>query len=187
MMNGDIPHVTEMVAPPHLDHIDTTYSGWRFQLDGTQSLHLDGFDNPALAFGDEENDLLKLINGTESNARLSCQSNDAPLRSLSVTVPKVGNGELNIWEGVIKKPRVETIGVKPWKWFGENMQVMANLIRFKFCGMLVNVIIDGKAKPNWEQGKEMYGKRFGQLPCSCAKYTENIYGGNDLRRSSFAG
>ena len=40
-------------------------------------------------------------------------------------------------------------------------------------GMPVNVAIDGAAAPYWEQGREMYYTRFGQLELSCANCHED--------------
>jgi sulfur-oxidizing protein SoxA len=40
----------------------------------------------------------------------------------------------------------------------------------------VNVAIDGPAQSTWEQGREIYYTRFGQLELSCANCHEDNYG-----------
>jgi sulfur-oxidizing protein SoxA len=42
----------------------------------------------------------------------------------------------------------------------------------------VNVAIDGPAQSAWEQGREIYYTRFGQLELSCANCHEQNYGNN---------
>ena len=42
--------------------------------------------------------------------------------------------------------------------------------------MPVNVAIDGDAGPFWEQGKELYYTRVGQLDMACANCHEDNYG-----------
>jgi sulfur-oxidizing protein SoxA len=56
------------------------------------------------------------------------------------------------------------------------MQSMVALIGLQSRGMPVNVAIDGEAAPYWEQGKEMYYTRYGQLELSCANCHEDNYG-----------
>jgi sulfur oxidation c-type cytochrome SoxA len=42
----------------------------------------------------------------------------------------------------------------------------------------VNVAIDGPVASTWEQGREIYYTRFGQLELSCANCHEQNYGNN---------
>jgi len=53
---------------------------------------------------------------------------------------------------------------------------MEALISVQSRGMPVNVAIDGPAQSVWEQGKEMYYTRYGQLELSCANCHEDNYG-----------
>jgi sulfur-oxidizing protein SoxA len=56
------------------------------------------------------------------------------------------------------------------------MQAMVALIGLQSRGMPMNVAIDGDAAGAWEQGKEMYYTRYGQLEMSCANCHEDNYG-----------
>jgi len=47
------------------------------------------------------------------------------------------------------------------------------LIGLQSRGMAMNVAIDGKAAPVWEQGKEIYYTRVGQLEMACASCHED--------------
>ena len=53
---------------------------------------------------------------------------------------------------------------------------MEALVSVQSRGMPVNVAIDGPVQSVWEQGKEMYYARTGQLELSCANCHEDSYG-----------
>lgn len=55
------------------------------------------------------------------------------------------------------------------------MVSMTALISLQSRGMPVDVAIDGDAAPYWEQGKELYYTRNGQLELSCANCHEDNY------------
>lgn len=56
------------------------------------------------------------------------------------------------------------------------MAAMEALISVQSRGMPVNVAIDGPVADVWEQGKELYYTRTGQLDLSCASCHEENYG-----------
>jgi sulfur-oxidizing protein SoxA len=91
-------------------------------------------------------------------------------------MPKVVDGKVLVMEDLINTHRAETMGAEPWKWSSEPMQAMVALIGLQSRGMPVNVAIDGDAAPFWEQGKEMYYTRYGQLELSCANCHEDNWG-----------
>jgi sulfur-oxidizing protein SoxA len=68
------------------------------------------------------------------------------------------------------------MGAEPYKYTGSQMTAMEALISVQSRGMPVNVAIDGPAQSTWEQGKEMYYTRYGQLELSCANCHEDNYG-----------
>jgi len=72
--------------------------------------------------------------------------------------------------------RETRMGAEPWKYTGGDMVNMTALIASVSRGMPVNVAIDGPAQSTWEQGKELYYTRTGQLELSCANCHEDHYG-----------
>ncbi len=176
VINEELEMVTETAAPDHLDALDTIYSGWRFRTDETQSLQMDDFDNPAMIFVDQAIDLFNTVDGSEGKSCSSCHENVEEFKGLTASMPKVIDGKLTTMEDLLNGHRAEAMGADPWKWSGPEMQAMIALIGVQSRGMPVNVAIDGEAAPFWEQGKEMYYTRFGQLELSCASCHEENWG-----------
>ena len=176
VINGETELVTETAAPDHLDGIDTIYSGWRFRTDQTQAMQLDDFDNPAMIFVDIARDLFETVDGTEGKSCASCHESVEQFAGLTATMPKVIDGKLTTMEDLINGHRAQVMGAEPWKWSGTEMQAMVALIGLQSRGMPMNVAIDGEAAPYWEQGKEMYYTRYGQLELSCANCHEQSWG-----------
>jgi sulfur-oxidizing protein SoxA len=176
VINGETEMVTETAAPDHMEYIDTIYSGWRFRTDETQALQMDDFDNPAMLAVDQALDLFETVDGTEGKACASCHEGPEQFAGLSATMPKVVDGKLVTMEDLLNDHRAKAMGADPWKWSGAEMQSMVALIGLQSRGMPMNVKIDGEAAPFWEQGKEIYYTRFGQLELSCANCHEDSWG-----------
>ncbi|WP_147104015.1 sulfur oxidation c-type cytochrome SoxA [Tateyamaria sp. syn59] len=168
--------VTEAAAPAHMENLDTIYSGWRFRSGETQALETDDFDNPAFVFVDQGIDLFDKVDGTEGKACSSCHENVEDFAGLRTQLPKVQDGQLLAMEDLVNSCRTERMGAEPWKWSGGQMTAVTALIGLQSRGMPMDVAIDGEAAPFWEQGKELYYTRVGQLDMSCSNCHEDNYG-----------
>lgn len=176
-INGDIAIVTETAAPDHLSDIfDTIYSGWRFRTDETQALEIDDFDNPGMLAVDAAIDAFNTVDGSEGKSCSSCHDDVAAFTGFSASMPKLMDGKLTTVEDFVNQHRADKMGAESLKWSGDEMQGMVALIKLQSRGMPVNVAIDGDVAPYWEQGKEMYYTRYGQLELSCANCHEDNYG-----------
>lgn len=179
VVNDELELATDAPAPPHLqDVLDTIYSGWRFRTDETQALQLDDFDNPAMLAVDAAMDAFAAVDGSEGKSCASCHGDVESFKGLQASMPKVreSDGKLVVMEDLINECRTERMGAEAWKWSGQDMQGMVALIGLQSRGMPMNVAIDGPAAPYWEQGKEMYYTRYGQLELSCANCHEDNWG-----------
>lgn len=179
IINGETEIVTEAPAPAHLaDAIDTIYSGWRFRTDETQDLEEDDFDNPGMLTVDAAMDAFSVAEGAAGKSCQDCHEGPEVFKGLATTMPKVSEktGKLMTMEDKVNECRTERMEADAWKWSGQEMQGMVALINLQSRGMPVDVAIDGPAKPFWEQGKEMYYTRYGQLELSCANCHEDNYG-----------
>lgn len=176
LMVNEEPIATEAVAPDYLENVSTVYSGWRFRSSETQSLQMDDFDNPAFIFIDQAIDLWDAVDGSEGKSCSSCHSDVEEFAGLRASLPRVENGELVTLEDLINRSRVEHMGAEPWKWSGAQMTSMTGLIGLQSRGMPIDVAIDGEAAAFWEQGRDLYYQRVGQLDMACANCHEDNYG-----------
>ena len=163
-------------APAHVEALDTLYSGWHFRSKETQNLQLDDFESPAMVFVDAAVDQFSTIDGTKGLSCQSCHENVEDFAGLRTTLPRVEDGQLVSMEDLVNECRTERMGAEALKYTSPDLIAMTALIGLQSRGMPMMVKIDGDAKPFWEQGKEIYYTRFGQLDVACATCHENNYG-----------
>lgn len=171
--------VSKTAAAEHMAEtgIDEVVSGWHFRTDETQALEMDTFDNPAMIFVDQAIDMWGTVEGEAGESCASCHGDVDTFKGLSTQMPKVdADGNLVVMEDLVNTCRTDRMQAEAWKWSGGEMQAMVSLIGHQSLGMPMNVAIDGPAAPFWEQGKEMYYTRYGQLELSCANCHEENYG-----------
>lgn len=177
IVNGEIEMVTKTTAPAHVDGLDEIYSGWLFRGDETRAMQLDDFDNPGMLFVEQAIDVWNTADGTEGKSCANCHEDPESMKGVRATMPKVnGDGKLMAMENYINECRTERMGAEAWGWNDKPMVNMTALIASVSRGLPMNVAIDGPAAPFYEQGKEMYYTRFGQLELSCANCHEENYG-----------
>ena len=178
VINGDIEIVTEAEAPAHMENVDTIYSGWRFRSDDTQAMEMDDFDNPGFVAVEEAMVTWASEDGSEGKSCASCHNDVESMAGVKAVYPKWNEaaGEVRTLEMQVNDCRESRMGAEPWKYGGEDMLGMVALLASVSRGMPVNVAIDGPAQSVWEQGKEIYYTRYGQLDLSCANCHEDNYG-----------
>ncbi|WP_170432800.1 sulfur oxidation c-type cytochrome SoxA [Ruegeria arenilitoris] len=178
VINDELKMTSVTEAPAHTENLDTIYSGWHFRTDETQALQIDDFDNPAMIFVDQAADLFETVDGAAEKSCASCHDGVESFEGLHASMPKVDaeSGRLVVMEDLINKCRTDHMEADALKWSGADMQGLVALIGLQSRGMPMNVAIDGAAAPYWEQGKEMYYTRYGQLELSCANCHEENWG-----------
>jgi sulfur-oxidizing protein SoxA len=180
VLNEEETLVTKTAAPAHLsDVMDEVMSGWHFRSDETQALQMDDFENPAMVFVDKAMDAWETVEGSEGKSCASCHDDvEESMAGVRAVYPKWNEtaGEVRTLPMQINDCRENQMGAKPWKYTGGDMTAMEALISVQSRGMPVNVAIDGPVREMWEQGKEMYYARTGQLELSCANCHEDSYG-----------
>jgi len=180
VLNEDIEMVTTTAAPAHIqDAVDTIYSGWHFRGDETRAMQADDFDNPGMIFVEQAMEAWDTVDGTENKSCASChEAAEDSMVGVRATYPKWNEaaGEVRTVEMQINDCRVNRMGAEKWKYTGGDMVNMTALIASVSRGMPINIAIDGPAQAMWEQGKELYYTRTGQLELSCANCHEDNYG-----------
>jgi len=177
---GPLTLVTKAPAPEHLKGaLDTIYSGWHYREDETRALEKDDFDNPGMVFVDRGMDRWNTVEGKEGKSCASCHEGPESMAGLRAVTPRVDakTGKLMTVENYVNDCVTTRMGNdEPWGMTSNKMKDMLALISMQSRGMPVNVAIDGAAAPFWEQGKELYYTRTGQLEMSCATCHENNQG-----------
>ncbi len=180
VINGDQEMTIRTAAPAHLsDVMDEINSGWLYRKDETQLLQMDDFDNPGMIFVDLAQDAWNAVDGSEDKSCASCHDNvEETMKGVRAVYPKWNEtaGEVRTLAHQINDCRENQMGAEKWKYTGGKMTAMEALISVQSRGMPVDVAIDGPAQSTWEQGKEMYYSRTGQLELSCANCHEENYG-----------
>lgn len=180
VVNGDIQMVVRTDAPAHLsDVLDTIYSGWVFRSDETQALQMDDFDNPGMIFVDQAIDDWNTVDGSEGKSCASCHGEPSEsMAGVRAVYPKWNDAaeEVRTLEMQINDCRTTRMGAEALGYSAGRLTNMVALITSESRGMPVSVAIDGPAQAMWEQGKELYYTRTGQLDLSCASCHEENYG-----------
>ena len=180
VVNGEIEMVVRTDAPAHLDGaLSTIYSGWVFRSDETQAMQMDDFDNPAMLFAEQGQELFNTAMGANGESCASCHSNPDDLNRVRATYPQWDeeHGTVQTVEMQVQECQTESMGMaEAW---GINSQEMLNMTAYIASigrGQVIDVAIDGPAQDTWEAGREIYYTRFGQLELSCANCHEQNYG-----------
>ncbi|MFN4156165.1 MAG: sulfur oxidation c-type cytochrome SoxA [Paracoccaceae bacterium] len=177
--DGTLDIVTTTAAPPHLsDVMDTIYSGWHFRETETRDLQRDDFDNPGMVYVDRALDSWNKAQGAKGESCAGCHEGPESMKGLRAVTPRVDpeTGALMTVENYVNECVTDRMGLEAWGMTGDKMKDMLALISMQSRGELVNIAIDGAAAPFWEQGKEIYYTRFGQLEMSCANCHEDNQG-----------
>ncbi|WP_193142492.1 MULTISPECIES: sulfur oxidation c-type cytochrome SoxA [unclassified Meridianimarinicoccus] len=177
VINGETEIITKTDAPAHVEGLDTIRSGWTFRTVETQSLQMDDFDNPAMIFVDQGIDSWNAADGAAGKSCADCHEDPESMTGLRTKLPKWNEAAGEVWtmEMYINACRTERMEAEPWGWKSQPMLNMTALIGNQSRGLPMAVEIDGPAQATWEQGKEMYYTRYGQLELSCANCHEDNY------------
>ena len=179
VINGEIPMTVRAPAPEHMENMDTIMSGWVFRSDETQAMEEDDFTNPGMLFVDQAREMWNDASlGTNGESCSSCHETPEDLEGVKAVYPKWDeeHGEVQTIEMQVNECVTERMAGEALKYDGGEMMGMVSLIASVSRGMPVNVAIDGPAQSTWEQGKELYYTRFGQLELSCASCHEENWG-----------
>ena len=179
VIDGEIEITTRAEPPDHLDGaLPEILSGWLFRTSETQDLQRDDFVNPGMLSVDAALEDWSTVTGSEGKSCASCHNDPEELRGVRAVYPKWDEerGEVQTIVMQVNECLTERMGAEPWDWNGGDMKDMTALIASVSRGLPMNVAIDGPVQSTWEQGREMYYTRYGQLELACANCHENNAG-----------
>lgn len=149
-------------------------SGYVFQSADTQSLQDDDFSNPAFLLLERGEHLF--TEGVRSCQ--SCHGDIESLRGVSTRYPAFEprlNHLVNL-EQRINLCQIEHQQQRPWRYESERLLALTLAVAHQSRGMPFSASINGPARPYFDQAREYYYQRRGQLNLSCAHCHEQNYG-----------
>jgi sulfur-oxidizing protein SoxA len=170
------------VQPPEGHPLDEILSGYNFRVPETRALQDDDFENPSFLWVEQAEGLWDSADGEAGKACADCHDGPESLKSAAISYPIY----FEPWQKLINLEqrvnlcRSEQMQAEPWKYESDQMLGMTALIKYQARGEPVNVKIDGEAAPFFEQGKDFYYQRRGQLDLSCA-HCHEAYPGVKIR------
>ncbi len=179
IINDEMTLVTRAAAPAHVaDVLDEVMSGWLFRGTETREMQMDDFDNPGMIFVEKAEDTWNAADGSEGKSCADCHGASSDMSEVRPTFPKWNDAAEKVFtlEMQVNDCRENRMGAEKWKYTGGDMVNMTALLASVSRGLPVNVAIDGPAQSTWEEGKELYYARTGQLELSCANCHEDSYG-----------
>jgi len=179
ILNEETTLVTRTAAPAHMaDEVDEIISGWHFRGTETRAMQTDDFDNPGMIFVEQAEDTWNTAEGSAGKSCADCHGASEEMAGVRPVYPKFNEakGEVQTLEMAINDCREDRMGAEKWGYTKAPMVNMTALLASVSRGLPINVAIDGPAQSTWEQGKELYYARTGQLELACASCHEANYG-----------
>jgi L-cysteine S-thiosulfotransferase len=172
------------VKPSDPNHpLEEIISGYNYRTEATRSLQDDDFENPAMLWVDQGEELWDTKDGKAGKACADCHDDASEsMAKTGAQFPKwnaSAGKPLNL-EQQINQCRTDRMEAKPFKYESGEMLGMTAFVRMQSRGEPVDVQVDGKMKPHFEGGKKYYYERRGQLDMACA-HCHELYAGQNIR------
>ncbi len=159
---------------------DEVISGWHYRTDETREVEADSFANPGMLYVERGEEIWNTVDGAAGKSCASCHDNAAEsMRGVGAEYPKwnAAAGKPYNLELFINDHRVEKMQAEPYKFDAADQKALVTFVKHQSFGMPVKVDLEaGDMKAWWEQGKERYYTRTGQLNMSCATCHEDNNG-----------
>ena len=141
-------------------------SGYTYMTDETRAMQDDDFENPAMLWVEQGEELWSTVDGKEGKACQTCHKDaDKAMKIVGSTYPVYDPkmSKLISLEQRINQCRTERMGAKAWKWESNKLLSMTSFVRNQSRGEKISPDVTGPAKPFFEAGKKFYEARRGQL------------------------
>lgn len=155
-------------------------SGWHYRSDDTRLLEQDSFDNGGMLGVEAGEEIWNTVDGSMGKSCASCHDDASEsMAGVGASYPK--------WDAKSGKPinvelrinmcRVDNMGAEPYPFDKGGQKELTAFIKHQSLGTPVKVdLAEGEMQKWWEQGKETYYRRTGQLALSCATCHEDNNG-----------
>lgn len=171
--------VTKTKAPEG-HPFDEVLSGWLFRTTETRALEADSFNNPGMLGVEAGEAMWTKVEGSAGKSCASCHGDAAEsMKGVGASYPK--------WDEKTKRPinielqinrcREDNMGAEPLEFDKGGQKELTAYIKHQSLGIPVKIdLSQGEMQKWWDQGKEMYYTRTGQLNMSCATCHEDNMG-----------
>ena len=154
-------------------------SGYDFLAAGTKSLQDDDFQNPGMFMVDRGRDLWTKIEGREGKSCASCHGQaESTMKGIAARYPLYDTKKqqlLNL-ELRINAEREDKMGAKPYEFESSDLLAMTAYLSLQSRGEKINVDISGPAAIYYQEGRDFYNQRRGQLDLNCGQCHDDQVG-----------
>ena len=154
-------------------------SGYDYLAAGTKSLQDDDFQNPGMFMVDRGRDLWNKSEGQEGKSCASCHGKaESAMKGVAARYPlyDAKKQQLLNLELRINSERQEKMGAAPFEYESSDLLAMTAYLSFQSRGEKMNVDISGPAAIYYQEGRDFYNQRRGQLDLSCGQCHDDHVG-----------
>ncbi len=144
-------------------------SGYDYQSKDIQALQDDDFANPAMLWVDQGAVLWHELGAAGEPSCADCHDDPSAMRGVAVRYPLYdadSGGLLNL-EGRINHCRTERQRLPALAYESEALLALTALVAHQSRGLPIDVDINGPARPFFEEGREYFYTRRGQMNLAC--------------------
>lgn len=150
--------------------VDGRRSGYLYMGAETRALEDDDFLNPGFFAVDRGAELWTRVEGSAGKSCASCHEDVASMRGVAARYPvfdEKRGGLVNL-ELRINEMRRERMGAPDYVYESEDLVALTAYVANQSRGLPMQVAVDGPAAPYFEQGREYWFRRRGQLDLACS-------------------
>jgi sulfur-oxidizing protein SoxA len=154
-------------------------TGYDFLAAGTKSLQDDDFQNPGMFMVDRGRDLWTKIEGREGKSCASCHGQaESTMKGIAARYPLYDSKKQQLMnlELRINAEREDKMGAKPYEFESSDLLAMTAFLSLQSRGEKINVDISGPAAIYYQEGRDFYNQRRGQLDLNCAQCHDDLVG-----------
>lgn len=154
-------------------------SGIEFTGAEVRALQNDEFANPGMLWVTRGATAWEQPAGGENRSCAGCHGDAAKsMKGAAMRYPQIdkADGGLINLEGRIQQCREQRQNAAPLKYESEELLGLTSYIRMQSNGMPPNISIEGAARRHFEQGRDLYYKRVGQMNLACAHCHQDNWG-----------
>jgi sulfur-oxidizing protein SoxA len=179
VIDGEIPMVIRTKAPEG-HPFDEVLSGWLYRTAETRVLEEDSFQNPGMLYVERGKEIWNTVEGEAGKSCASCHGDASEtMAGVGAAYPK--------WDADAKRPinvelqidkcRESNMKAEPYKFDAPEQRALTTFLKHQSLGKPVQVdLSQGDMQSWWDQGKDIYYTRTGQLNLSCASCHEENNG-----------